>query len=90
MGPGGCPALAMSEAPTWIWFTQGRHQGMMEPRVSASSTKEELLSPLELTFKVKAFGGEYIFSHLEPFSKAGGQLPRTHVCPYAPNKGRAL
>lgn len=44
-GPGGGPALAMSEAPTWIWFTQGRHQGMMEPRVRASSTKEELLSP---------------------------------------------
>lgn len=44
-GPGGGPALAMSEAPTWIRFTQGRHQGMMEPRVRASSTKEELLSP---------------------------------------------
>lgn len=63
---------------------------MMESMMRVSSIKEELLFPLDLTFKVKAFGGERIFSHLEPFSKAGGQLPRTHVCPCAPNKGRAL
>lgn len=63
---------------------------MMEPTVRASSIKEELLFPLDLTFRVKAFGGERIFSHLEPFSKPGGQLPHTHVCPCAPNKGRAL